>query len=135
MTVDTNKYLDFVTGVTSLPSTDLAALLSRITELDIENDADVPRLLTAALGLTAESGEFTEVVKKIILQGKPYNEDNVFHMKRELGDICWYLAQACMALDTTFDEIIEMNVDKLKARYPGGEFDVHHSENRVEGDL
>ena len=135
MTVDTNKYLDFVTEVTSLPSTDLAALLSRITELDIEQDADVPRLLTAALGLTAESGEFTEVVKKIILQGKPYNEDNVFHMKRELGDICWYLAQACMALDTTFDEIIEMIVDKLKARYPGGEFDVHKSENRKEGDL
>ena len=135
MTVDTNKYLDFVTEVTSLPSTDLAALLSRITELDIEQDADVPRLLTAALGLTAESGEFTEVVKKIILQGKPYNEDNVFHMKRELGDICWYIAQACMALDTTFDEIIEMNVEKLKARYPGGEFDVHKSENRKVGDL
>ena len=135
MTVDTNKYLDFVTEVTSLPSTDLAALLSRITELDIEQDADVPRLLTAALGLTAEAGEFTEVVKKIILQGKPYNEENVFHMKRELGDICWYIAQACMALDTTFDEIIEMNVDKLKKRYPGGEFDVHHSENRKDGDL
>ena len=135
MTVDTNKYLYFVTEVTSLPSTDLAALLSCITELDIEQDADVPRLLTAALGLTAESGEFTEVVKKIILQGKPYNEENIFHMKRELGDICWYLAQACMALDTTFDEIIEMNVDKLKARYPGGEFDVHKSENRKEGDL
>ena len=135
MTVDTNKYLDFVTEVTSLPSTDLAALLSRITELDIEQDADVPRLLTAALGLAAESGEFTEVVKKIILQGKPYNEENVFHMKRELGDICWYLAQACMALDTTFDEIIEMNVEKLKARYPGGDFDVQQSENRVEGDV
>ena len=135
MTVDTEKYLDFVTEVTSLPSTDLAALLARITALDVEGDADVPRLLTAALGLTAESGEFTEVVKKIILQGKPYNEDNVFHMKRELGDICWYLAQACMALDTTIDEVIEMNVDKLKARYPGGEFDVHQSENRKEGDL
>ena len=135
MTVDTNKYLDFVTEVTSLPSTDLAALLSRITELDIEQDADVPRLLTAALGLTAESGEFTEVVKKIILQGKPYNEENIFHMKRELGDICWYLAQACMALDTSFDEVIEMNVDKLKARYPGGEFDVHKSENRKDGDV
>ena len=135
MTVDTNKYLDFVTEVTSLPSTDLAALLSRITELDIEQDADVPRLLTAALGLTAEAGEFTEVVKKIILQGKPYNEENVFHMKRELGDICWYIAQACMALDTSFDEIIEMNVEKLEKRYPGGSFDVHKSENRQEGDL
>ena len=135
MTVDTEKYLDFVSGVTSQPSSDLPTLLSRITELDVSDDADVPRLLTAALGLTAEAGEFTEVVKKIILQGKPYNEDNIFHMKRELGDICWYLAQACMALNTTFDEVIEMNVDKLKNRYPGGEFDVHKSENRKEGDL
>ena len=134
MTVDTKKYLDFVAGVTSMSSQDSAILQARIDEL-VANGADIPHLLTAALGLTAESGEFTEVVKKIILQGKPYNEDNVFHMKRELGDICWYLAQACMALDTTFDEIIEMNVDKLKARYPGGEFDVHKSENRREGDL
>ena len=134
MTVDTKKYLDFVAGVTSMPSQDSAILQARIDAL-VANGADIPHLLTAALGLTAESGEFTEVVKKIILQGKPYNEDNVFHMKRELGDICWYLAQACMALDTTFDEIIEMNVDKLKARYPGGEFDVHKSENRREGDL
>jgi len=135
MTVDTEKYLDFVAGVTSKPSSDLPALLSRITDLDVECDADVPRLLTAALGLTAESGEFTEVVKKIILQGKPYTEENKFHMKRELGDICWYIAQACMALDTTFDEVIEMNVEKLESRYPGGSFDVHHSENRVEGDV
>ena len=134
MTVDTKKYLDFVAGVTSMPSQDSAILQARIDEL-VANGADIPHLLTAALGLAAESGEFTEVVKKIILQGKPYNEDNVFHMKRELGDICWYLAQACMALDTTFDEIIEMNVDKLKARYPGGEFDVHKSDNRREGDL
>tara|TARA_R100000655_G_scaffold66878_1_gene105302 strand:+ start:102 stop:515 length:414 start_codon:yes stop_codon:yes gene_type:complete len=133
--VDTEKYLDFVAGVTSQPSTDLPTLLSRMTRLDVEKDADIPRLLTAALGLTAESGEFTEVVKKIILQGKEYNEDNVFHLKRELGDICWYLAQACMALDTTFDEVIEMNVEKLKNRYPGGEFDVHYSENRKDGDL
>ena len=134
MTVDTKKYLDFVAGVTSMPSQDSDILEARIDEL-VANGADVPHLLTAALGLTAESGEFTEVVKKILLQGKPYNENNVFHMKRELGDICWYLAQACMALDTTFDEIIEMNVDKLKARYPGGEFDIHKSENRREGDL
>ena len=135
MTVDTEKYLDFVSGVTSPASSDLPQLLSRMTELDVTDDADLPRLLTAALGLSAEAGEFTEVVKKIILQGKPYNEDNVFHMKRELGDICWYLAQACMALDTTFDEVIEMNVEKLKERYPGGEFDVHKSENRKDGDL
>ena len=135
VTVDTEKYLDFVEGVTSDESLNYAALLGRLNKLELEDDCNVPQLLTAALGLTAESGEFTEVVKKIVFQGKPYNEDNVFHMKRELGDICWYIAQACMALDTTFDEIIEMNVDKLKKRYPGGEFDVHKSENRKEGDV
>ena len=132
--VDTEKYLEFVEGVTSAPSLDWPVLAARLSELEV-NDANVSQLLTAALGLSAEAGEFTEVVKKIFLQGKPYNEENVFHMKRELGDICWYLAQACMALDTTFDEVIEMNVEKLIARYPGGEFDVTKSENRVEGDL
>ena len=134
MTVNTERYLEFVKGVTSAPSLDHKVLEARLRELDA-NGTNVTQLMTAALGLTAESGEFTEVVKKIFLQGKPYNEENVFHMKRELGDICWYLAQACMALDTTFDEVIEMNVEKLKARYPGGEFDVHQSENRKEGDL
>ena len=135
MTVDTEKYIEFVHDVTSAPSLDYPALVARLSELEVENDCNVTQLLTAALGLTAASGEFTAVVKKIIFQGKPYNEDNVFHMKRELGDIMWYLAQACMALDTSFDEIIEMNVEKLKARYPGGDFDVHYSENRKEGDL
>ena len=134
MTVDTDKYLEFVEGVTSDESLYLDYLMRRIAELEVQ-ESNVPQLLTAALGLTAEAGEFTEVVKKILLQGKPYNEDNIFHMKRELGDICWYIAQACMALDTSFDEIIEMNVEKLKARYPGGEFDVQKSENRKEGDL
>ena len=133
--VDTKKYLEFVKGVTSEPSLDWPVLASRLSELEVTADCNVSQLMTAALGLCAESGEFTEVVKKIIFQGKPYNEENVFHMKRELGDICWYLAQACMALDTTFDEVIEMNVNKLEARYPGGSFNVHHSENRVEGDL
>ena len=135
MTVDAEKYVDFVREVTSNESVHYAALLTRMNNLELEDDCNIPPLITAAFGLTAEAGEFTEVVKKIILQGKPYNEENIFHMKRELGDICWYLAQACMALDTSFDEIMEMNVDKLKARYPGGEFDVHKSENRAEGDL
>jgi len=134
MTVDTDKYLEFVEGVTSDESLYLDYMMRRIAELEVQ-ETNVPQLLTAALGLTAEAGEFTEVVKKILFQGKPYTEDNIFHMKRELGDICWYIAQACMALDTSFDEIIEMNVEKLKARYPGGEFDVSKSENRAEGDL
>ena len=133
--VDTEKYLEFVEGVTSNESLNYAALLSRLNNLELEADCNVPQLLTAALGLTAESGEFTEVVKKMVFQGKPVNDENIFHMKRELGDIMWYVAQACMALDTDFNEIIEMNVEKLKARYPGGEFDVHYSENRKEGDV
>ncbi|MFZ9740327.1 MAG: nucleoside triphosphate pyrophosphohydrolase family protein [Candidatus Nanopelagicaceae bacterium] len=132
--VDQQRYIEFVDGVTSAESTDFATLLKRLTELEVQ-DANVPKLLTASLGMSAEAGEFTEVVKKMVFQGKPYSEDNVFHLKRELGDILWYVAQACMALDTNFDELMEMNVDKLKARYPGGEFDVHYSENRKEGDL
>lgn len=133
--IDSDKYIEFVRQTTSPASSDFGQLLTRMTELEANNDADVPRLLTAALGMTAESGEFTEVVKKIILQGKPYTEENVFHMKRELGDICWYIAQACMALDTNFREIMEMNYEKLSARYPEGAFDVYRSENRKEGDL
>ena len=128
-------YSDFVTKVTSEPSLDMDALKKSMDEIESSSDVKIPRLLTAALGLGSESGEFVEIVKKMILQGKPASEENIFHMKRELGDICWYLAQAFMALDTDFNEILEMNVDKLKARYPGGEFDVHKSENRAEGDL
>jgi NTP pyrophosphatase (non-canonical NTP hydrolase) len=133
--IDTNKYIEFVRQTTSPASSDFAALLARMTELEATADADVPRLITAAFGLSAEAGEFTEVVKKIILQGKPYTEENVFHMKRELGDICWYLSQAFMALDTNFEEILQMNYEKLSARYPEGSFDIYKSENRVEGDL
>jgi NTP pyrophosphatase (non-canonical NTP hydrolase) len=124
-----------VRQTTSPASSDFAALLTRLTELEASADADVPRLMTAAFGISAEAGEFTEVIKKIFLQGKPYNEDNVFHLKRELGDICWYIAQACMALDTTFEEVLQMNYEKLSARYPEGTFSVYKSENRKEGDL
>ena len=132
--VDTQKYTEFVNAVTSIESKDSDAFTIRLREL-YEEGLPVERLLTAAVGMSAESGEFTEIVKKMIFQGKPVNEDNLFHLKRELGDIMWYVAQACMALDTDFNEIIEMNVDKLKSRYPGGEFDVHFSENRKDGDV
>lgn len=132
--IDSKKYIEFVRQTTSPASNDFAALLSRLTELETQ-DADVSRLLTAALGMSAEAGEFTEIVKKIILQGKPYSEDNIFHMRRELGDLCWYLAQACMALDITFDEVLKMNYEKLSARYPEGTFDVWRSENRKDGDV
>jgi NTP pyrophosphatase (non-canonical NTP hydrolase) len=133
--IDPDKYIEFVRQTTSQPSLDWPTLSARLSELEVRDDCNVTQLLTAALGISAEAGEFTEVVKKIFLQGKPYNEDNAFHMKRELGDIMWYVAQACMALDISFDEILEMNVEKLSARYPAGTFDVHYSENRKEGDL
>ena len=133
-TIEPNKYIEFVRQTTSPASSEYPKLVERLDELEGQG-ADVSRLLTAAFGMSAEAGEFTEVVKKIFLQGKPYNEDNIFHMKRELGDLCWYLAQACMALDITFEEVLEMNYEKLSARYPEGSFDVYRSENRVEGDL
>ena len=134
MTIDFNKYIEFVGAVTSPSSRDTTEFVNRILELK-DQGADIQRLLTAACGITAEGGEFTEIVKKIAFQGKPYNEENVFHMKRELGDLCWYLAQACMALDITFEEVLEMNYEKLSARYPEGAFDVYRSENRVKGDV
>ena len=133
MSVDYNKYEEFVNAVTSLESKDAYEFGQRSVELIEERKFAVQRYLTAALGICAEAGEFTEIVKKIVFQGKPVNEDNIYHMKRELGDVMWYVMQGCMALDTSLDEIIEMNVEKLQKRYPGGEFDVHYSENRQEG--
>ena len=132
--IDPKKYAQFVDAVTSQQSKDHEAFLYRIQELEgVGFPAE--RLLTAAVGMSAEAGEFTEIVKKMVFQGKPASEENFYHMKRELGDIMWYFMQACLALDVSPEEIVEMNVEKLKARYPGGEFDVHYSENRNEGDL
>jgi len=133
-TIEPNKYIEFVRQTTSPASSEYPKLVERLNELEGQG-ADVSRLMTAAFGMSAEAGEFTEVVKKIFLQGKPYTEENIFHMKRELGDLCWYLAQACMALDITIEEVLEMNYEKLSARYPEGTFDVYRSENRVQGDL
>jgi len=132
--IDFLKYAKFVNAVTSVQSKEHEAFIYRLQELEGEGFHS-ERLLTAAVGLCAEAGEFTEIIKKIVFQGKPVNEDNLFHLKREMGDIMWYFMQACMALDVSPEEIIEMNVEKLKSRYPGGEFDVHYSENRKEGDL
>ena len=132
--VNTDAYLQFVNAVTSNPSKEHEAFIYRLQELEGQGFHS-ERLLTAAVGATAEAGEFTEIVKKIIFQGKPVNDDNMFHLKRELGDIMWYVAQACMGLGVSLDEIIEMNVEKLASRYPDGAFDVHFSENRKEGDV
>ena len=132
--VDLHKYLLFVDGVTSDSSKDFKFFIESLHNLDREG-ANINRLATAAVGISAEGGEFMEIVKKMVFQGKPWNDDNREHLIIELGDVLWYVAQACMALEVSFDDVVERNVEKLKARYPGGEFDVHYSENRREGDL
>ena len=131
--VDFDKYSEFVDAVTSDESKDFLALSDRLVQLD-EKGANIERLLTAGVGLNAEAGEFLEIVKKMIFQGKPWSEDNREHLVIELGDAIWYIANACMALEVSFDEVVALNVEKLKKRYPGGQFDVYYSENREEGD-
>lgn len=135
MNIDLSKYQDFVNTVTSQPSNDVAVLIQRLQELAKEPDLNVSLLMTAGIGLASEGGEFNEIVKKMLFQGKPFNEENRFHMKRELGDIIWYWVNACRALGYNPNDVIAENVDKLKSRYPGGEFDPYYSENRKEGDL
>jgi NTP pyrophosphatase (non-canonical NTP hydrolase) len=134
MNVNYQKYKEFVDEVTSQESKNYSDFSARLADLQTQ-EFPTERLLTAAVGMSAESGEFTEIIKKIIFQGKPVNQENIFHLKRELGDIMWYVMQACIGLDVSLDEVVEMNVDKLMKRYPGGAFDVHYSENRKEGDL
>lgn len=141
--IDLNKYQEFVEAVTSKPSNDLTTFINRLDELDGNYvgegqhgpNINVPLLLTAALGLAAETGEFCEIPKKMYFQGKPLSEENVFHMKRELGDVIWYWINACRALDLDPNEVIAENVKKLEARYPGGSFDAYYSENRKANDL
>jgi NTP pyrophosphatase (non-canonical NTP hydrolase) len=144
MKIDLNKYSEFVQAVTSQPSNDLTTFMNRLDALDGNfdyerdqhgPDINVPLLLTGALGLAAETGEFCEIPKKMFFQGKPLNEENLFHMKRELGDIMWYWINTCRALNLDPNEVIAENVKKLEARYPGGNFDPYHSENRKENDL
>ena len=129
-----STYTDFVTKVTSEPSIDLDALKKSFDEIEQSSGIKTPRLLTAALGLGSETGEVVEIVKKMFLQGKPPSEDNIFHMKRELGDIMWYWVTACAALDLDPYEVINENQEKLAARY-GEKFEVGRSEVRKEGDL
>ena len=141
--IDLNKYSEFVKAVTSKASNDLTTFMDRCDELDGNYigdgvhgpDINVPLLLTACLGLAAEAGEFIEVPKKMFFQGKPLTEAEVFHLKRELGDVMWYWINACRALNLDPNEVIAENVRKLESRYPGGSFDAFYSENRKPGDL
>ena len=132
--VDLNKYKQFVEGVTSQQSNETEALCNQLQSLE-QSGVNMALLLTGSIGIASEGGEFSEIVKKCIFQGKPLDDDTQFHIKRELGDIMWYWINSCRALGLDPNEVIEENVNKLKARYPGGEFDVHYSENRKDGDL
>lgn len=135
MSIDLKAYQEFVAAVTSPASNDLGHFNSRVTALDEHTDYNLPLLLTAAVGLAAECGEFCEIPKKILFQGKPLDDDAVFHMKRELGDVIWYWTNACRALGLDPESVIRENVHKLQHRYPGGIFDIDKSQNRTPGDL
>jgi len=134
MTINFSRYETFVDAVTSDASKDFVALADRMVELD-RKGANIERLLTAGVGINAEGGEFLEIVKKMVFQGKPWDEHNREHLIIELGDLLWYVAQATQALGVSFEEVIERNITKLEKRYPGGSFDIYYSEHRQEGDL
>ena len=132
--IDFKKYTKFVDAVTSDESRDFIALSDRLVSLD-EKGANIERLLTGAVGINSEGGEIMEIVKKLIFQGKKWDDETIYHLKRELGDVMWYVTQCLIALDVAIDEIVQMNVEKLEKRYPGGQFDPFYSENREVDDL
>ena len=132
--IDTNKYIEFVRQTTSPASSDFNKLIERMQELD-EEGVKLTHLLTFALGASAEMGEAVEIIKKCLFQGKPFNEDAKIWISKELGDVLYYIGQFCIAMDISFEEIMQINYEKLSARYPEGVFSVHRSENRVEGDI
>ena len=135
MNIDLNKYAEFVLTICSKQSKDAEEFVEHVRKLHNNTNVNVPLLLTSGIGLASEGGEFNEIVKKIFFQGKPLDEDNIFHMKRELGDVMWYWMNACNALGLDPNAVIAENVKKLEARYPGGSFDAFYSENRQTGDL
>ena len=133
--IDLNRYKDFVQGVTSEASNSSVEMSNRIASLENETGTNIALLMTGAIGIASEGGEFAEIIKKCVFQGKPMDDETIFHCKRELGDIMWYWINSCRALGLDPNDVVQENVNKLKARYPGGEFDVHYSENRKDGDL
>ena len=132
--IDTNKYIEFVRQTTSPASSDFNKLIERMQELD-EEGVKLTHLLTFALGASAEMGEAVEIIKKCLLQGKPFTDDAKVHLTKELGDVLYYIGQFCIAMNISFEEIMQINYEKLSARYPEGTFSVYRSENRVEGDI
>ena len=126
-------YVRFVDEVTSDPSKSFPDMIHALGILE-EQGVNPARLLTAGIGMAGECGEFNEIIKKCLFQGKEMDNDRIIHLRSELCDIMWYVAQACIALDTDLGDIINMNISKLEDRYPDG-FEVARSENREEGDI
>ena len=139
-----NDYARFVDSCTSEVSKHTDTMVSRVEKLqgvvsvkglERTEEMQVARLLTSVIGMMAESGEFAEVVKKKVFQADTqFTNEEIFHMKRELGDVLWYWVQGCIALGFTPDEVMEENIRKLESRYPNG-FEVIRSEVRKEGDI
>lgn len=132
--IDTVKYIEFVQQVTSPASSNMEALIQRANQLSSE-DVKLTHLLTFALGGAAEMGEAIEIIKKCLLQGKPFNDDAKTHLKKEASDVMWYLAQFCIAMEITFEDLMQINYEKLSSRFPEGTFSVYRSENRKQGDI
>lgn len=143
--INIDDYAKFVDTTTSQASKDTSKMCERVEYLRgtysmkggevIDQDIDMARLMTALIGMLAESGEFAEVVKKKVFQSdSKFKSDEIFHMKRELGDVLWYWCQGCIALGFTPQEVMRENINKLEKRYPNG-FEVIRSEVREEGDI
>lgn len=134
--LDLNAYTTFVEKLTSEPSNDTDAMLNRITELQNNYPhVNIALFMNSATGIGSEGGEIEEIMKKVIWQGKELTDENLFHIKRELGDLIFYFTNMCRAIGVKPEDVIAENVNKLESRYPGGKFDVFHSEVRKEGDL
>ncbi len=92
---------------------------------------EYPRLLNGLMGLNGEAGEVIDILKKHLFHGHELDKE---HLAKELGDVAWYLAVSAEALGYDLETVLQMNVDKLKARYPDG-FEIEKSLHRKEGDI
>ena len=134
--IDLNKYTKFVEAITSQPSNNLDAYMASLERVnDSKPEVNVPLLITGAMGMSGEAGEFSEIIKKIMFHGKELTQEVHDHLVKELGDVIWYWTNTCWALGVNPNDVIALNVSKLEGRYPGGTFSAAASETRKEGDI
>jgi NTP pyrophosphatase (non-canonical NTP hydrolase) len=147
MNIDLNKYTTFVEAVTAPAANDLTTFFNHCDRLDANYEknnkgemehgpsVNVPLLINSAMGMSGEAGEFSEIVKKVVFHGKIFTQETKDHAIKELGDVIWYWANACRALDIDPNEVIQKNVTKLENRYPGGRFNPQMSDERAANDI